>query len=373
VKGQHLYYSDTNQQFRGKGIGMPNVGEDIGDWIKVLARIKNESAEVNLVRIYELPTCALKSYCFEPFFREADQLGIYVVVPGTGTQWGWLPGPGACGDLQGCYEKGGVLGFGQKALQFLSYPNTFAIMIGNEFDLEMGQFMPVLKAYARDLKKHMSMCVSEPDSPSYQRARVIPLMYASSDSGGDDSDPLVAQYMFCEGEDVSVDIFGLNVERWCNPDEGAREYKKINDWVTQQSYPGAFMFSEMGCKKKYIPSEIRAWDQLADIFSKHPALDGFFGYVYYGEINFNMFDGKLANSTILQDGKNFFAGFRNIRQEPQQVPSATPSPKCPMGIKNGVNFVGDYKSIKEYGTGDASSPRNCPKPYAEHATAEVVV
>mmetsp|Transcript_124341 Transcript_124341/g.398149 ORF Transcript_124341/g.398149 Transcript_124341/m.398149 type:complete len:261 (+) Transcript_124341:209-991(+) len=133
VKGSHLYDSKTGKEFRAKGIGMPNSGEDVKEWIAVLQRIKSIASSLNVVRLYELPTCALVSDCFKGFMLEADKLGVYVLAPGTGTTWGWLPGSAsACtpATADGCYKAGAVLGWGQTIIQRFNYPNTLAIVMG---------------------------------------------------------------------------------------------------------------------------------------------------------------------------------------------------------------------------------------------------
>merc|ERR1719359_1523387 len=193
VRGQHLYDSVTGKQFHGRGIAFPDVqSEDASEWVKVLKRIKGLSPHINLVRIYRPPDCALSSDCFAPFMQAADQMGVYVVVPGTGIAWGYLPtepadfgGNDATADK--CYKKGNVLGFGQSIVQRFNYPNTLAIVIGNEFVQKhhMWPYISVLKAYVRDLKSYMAMCDSDAESPTKGAMRQIPLMFASSDDLGD--------------------------------------------------------------------------------------------------------------------------------------------------------------------------------------------
>merc|ERR1719221_1114189 len=84
VKGQHLYYPNGTQ-FHVQGIGFPDLSGDanVSDWIDVLKRINQYSAKINAVRIYRPPACSLElgSACFGPFMREADKLGIYVLIP----------------------------------------------------------------------------------------------------------------------------------------------------------------------------------------------------------------------------------------------------------------------------------------------------
>ena len=66
VKGSGLY-DHTGKEWRAVAIGMPNVGNDVSEWIKVLQRVKTLGPELNAIRIYLLPDCATSanSTCFQ--------------------------------------------------------------------------------------------------------------------------------------------------------------------------------------------------------------------------------------------------------------------------------------------------------------------
>jgi len=373
VRGQHLYDSVTGKQFHGRGIAFPDVqSEDASEWVKVLKHIKGLSPHINLVRIYRPPDCALSSDCFAPFMQAADQMGVYVVVPGTGIAWGYLPtepadfgGDDATADK--CYKKGNVLGFGQSIVQRFNYPNTLAIVIGNEFVQKhhMWPFISVLKAYVRDLKSYMAMCDSDAESPTKGAMRQIPLMFASSDDLGDPAVKQKADYMFCNDTSVSVDIFGLNVERWCNDEFGPNAYKGISDWVGDKAYPGAFMFSEMGCSK-FPYKGTRSWAQLENFFTRFPSVDSFVGYAYYGNKNFNMVAGRGVNDEVLQDGKNFFDGLEKLGAEPT-VESVPPVRRTCATTFFGKDIWG-LDTVHWYDTGRTSWPAQCPQPPQPYST-----
>ena len=93
--------------------------------------------------------------CFKEFFKKADELGIYVLAPGTGTEWGYLPivPTEFDDDPQKAYEMGNVLGWGQSIVRYFNYPNLMAIVVGNEFDQksEMQKHLGVIKAYIQAL------------------------------------------------------------------------------------------------------------------------------------------------------------------------------------------------------------------------------
>jgi len=334
------------------------VKGDVVEWIAVLHRIKIESPKINVVRLYTVPDCTFKGSCVEAFMRAADKLGIYIIAPGTGTVWGWLPGPGACSKSDECYMVGGVLGWGIQIVQKFSYPNTLAIAIGNEFDMQMTQFMPVLKAYARDLKKYMEMCNTEEDSPSKGIMRRIPLLYANSDDRGDQVVRQKMDYMFCGDRSDSIDIFGLNIERYCDKN-GPRIYKDVSDWVGKARYPGAFVFSEDGCTKSAFKGHVRDWSQVPGFFQNFSAVDGYMAYAYFGNPDFDMFDGPSATAAINEDGRNFFRAVNASGVEPQREMVDPIVPECPTSILGKV--FDSVETVKWYDTGSISWAPHCPK------------
>merc|ERR1712167_552885 len=104
---------------------------------------------------------------------------------------------------------------------------------------------------------------------------------------------------------MGIDIFGLNVERWCDPDR-TTDYDSIAKVVKDANLPGTFMFSEMGCPQSLV---VRApAGQSCHAFPNFPKccpcnwnqVPKFFEM-------FQMFDGKLGNAKVFQDGLNFFA------------------------------------------------------------------
>lgn len=372
-----MYDASTNQPFRMRGLGFPNCGDDVNDWIAVLERIRSLSSNINVVRLYELPSCISDSgaSCMEPFMRKADDLGVYVLVPGTGTLWGFLPNDPAFfhNDANEAYKSGGVLGFGQTMVQKFNYPNTLAIVIGNEFDQKpsMRPYMGVLKAYARDLKSYLSVCNSDNDSPTKGQMRQIPLAYACSDDSGDPGVQPKADYLMCASSSDSIDMFGLNIERWCDDSAGPGQYQTVNDWVAQKSYPGSFFLSEMGCAKNFeYYHGTRSWAQVPDFFSNFGAIDGFAAYTYAGNKDFDMFDGVTAAATELPDGTNFFTKMATIGSEPTPVQSDGNLPSCPSDILGSA--IVDYTTINWYDTGDTQHPSQCPPPYGSSSRAAAI-
>lgn len=129
-----------------------------------------------------------------------------------------------------------------------------------------------------------------------------------------------------------MDLFGLNVERWCDPNHDIA-YDPIQDWVSAGNFPGAFVFTEMGCAKDDGYKGARDWAQVPNFFSKFSAFDGFSAYAYWnaGAPNFNMLDGKGANATVYADGTNFFTAMKSPGER-KQSSEAQAHPKCPTQI-----------------------------------------
>lgn len=354
VQGQHLYDSVTGAPFYARGIAFPLLGEDVSEYVKTLQRITGLSKDINMVRLYGYPKCALISDCFLPFMRKADSLGIYVLVAGTGVSSGYLPVKDCGGTADSCYRMGKVLEYGKSVIKHFSYPNTLAIVVGNE--LNCAPTFSVLKAYARDLKSHMAMCDSNSASPSKGRMRRIPLIYASSDDAGDPRDQEKADYLFCGNSSVSVDIFGLNIERWCDA-KTHTAYDSLNKWVGEKKYPGAFLLTEMGCKKAAFPDGSRDWAQVRGFFSNFRALSGFSAYAYWNEgaPDWNMFDSGSSTANEYQDGKNFFSAVDNYGEVPAGSEAEPVVPVCAATLCDSP-----IQAIPgNYGTED---PSQCPTP-----------
>jgi len=382
VRGSHLYGSVSGKQFHVKGMGFPNVGKEapIEDWIKALERIHKLGPHINAIRIYIPPSCALeaknasKANCFELFMRKADDFGIYALIPGSGDLWGWFPGtPKGCkpeisktnGDLNGCYTAGGLLGFGRQIINNFNYPNVLAIVLANEVEQNYQAF-PVLKAYARDLKERMKLCNTHEESQTKGSMRQIPLTYAGTDTGNDAFFELT-DYLLCDSNDVSLDIVGLNVERWVSDSGGSREYTKMNQMVGEKKWPAAWLHTEEGGPHSG-PTASRTWRQLEGFFGNYTHFDGYFAFSYYSDTHdFDMFDGNSASAHILPDGETFFEEMNKSGPDPAKVdPVAdTVTPKCASTISRvGKTYpMLDYNTIKVYDTGANGWATSCPAPW----------
>lgn len=381
VRGQHLYDSVTGDSFFAMGIAFPNLAEDatVDDYITTIKRLKGLSSNLNMIRMYQFPQCMWETeqgWCMGDFMEEADKLGIYVLVAATGSATGYLPDTNFT-DAQDCYQKGGALDMGRGIVQRLNYPNTLAIVIGNEF-MKGGQgvtehaynVISVLKAYARDLKAYMDTCHTDTDSPSSGAFRKIPLLYASIDSSASVMNQKAA-YLFCGSAATSIDIYGLNIERWCDP-SASDAYDEIQTMVSNAAFPGSFIFSEMGCPQDQYPGQVRQWHQVNDFFASFPAIDGFAGYSYFNDNTdgFSMFDAGTPDATELQDGTNFFAALDAVGNMTKRDAGEATYTSCGIAI-DGV-AIEPLSGIHAYNTA-AYPASSCPAPRQNSGSAGLVV
>eukprot|EP00930_Biecheleria_cincta_P012449 TRINITY_DN11623_c0_g1_i1.p1 TRINITY_DN11623_c0_g1~~TRINITY_DN11623_c0_g1_i1.p1 ORF type:complete len:508 (+),score=84.20 TRINITY_DN11623_c0_g1_i1:117-1640(+) len=209
---------------------------------------------VNLIRLYNIDPQA----SHQKFMSAAAALGIYVLVPLTRGDWGYLPATASpscynaeVADYAGTGQPGNVgtnlLSSAKQIVdQFSVYTNTLMFVVGNEIEqLDTNGYSayPCVKALTRDIHRHQKA----------KSLRMIPLIYSSKDQGSPDRS-IVAKYLSCEveTEDDIVDAFGLNVYSWCDQSyhEGSLNfnyspYYSIMTDFTFMSSP--MLLTEFGC------------------------------------------------------------------------------------------------------------------------------
>lgn len=208
-----------------------------------------------------------------------------------------------------------------------------------------------------------------PKSPSKGKMRQIPLLYADSDNQGDELDEAKAMYLFCGSADISINIFGLNIERWCKAGPGKQAYQSANKWVDSAKFPGSFMFSEMGCSKENVdPAGPRDWAQLDNFFDNFGAVDGYVAYTTLGNPDFNMLASDSETADLNEDGKNFFSALNKASTTPPTRTSATAiTPNCDDATAKlkkiaSLPDLEDVSNVKTYDTGETGFSTNCPAP-----------
>jgi len=226
--------------------------DDLEDyWSADLEAMANMGA--NTVRLYNIDP--QKSHA--KFMKKAHSLGLYVIVPLTGKDWGFLPAfPAPDCYTQEIEEYGNVgtnvLAFAKTVMkEFAPYNNTLLFTAANELaQLDKNGYaaFPCVKAFVRDLHNYQEECSST--------MRRVPLIYSDVDTGGGAARKVVADYLTCalDSEADAVDAYGLNVYSWCDetyPGDGKADnfqyspYKDIKKDFKDFSVP--FIFSEFGC------------------------------------------------------------------------------------------------------------------------------
>mmetsp|Transcript_22560 Transcript_22560/g.40731 ORF Transcript_22560/g.40731 Transcript_22560/m.40731 type:complete len:315 (-) Transcript_22560:280-1224(-) len=185
-------------------------------------------------------------------------LGIYVMVPLTRGDWGYLAATASPScynavdpDYAGSGQPGNVgtnlLSSAKQIVdQFSAYDNTLMFVVANEIEqLDHNGYSayPCVKALTRDIHRHQKT----------RSLRKIPLIYSDKDQGSPDR-TIVAKYLSCEveSEDDVVDAFGLNVYSWCDPSyhEGSQnfQYSPYQSIMTDFAFMSSpTLLTEFGC------------------------------------------------------------------------------------------------------------------------------
>jgi len=219
-------------------------------WSADLEAIANMGA--NTVRLYNVDP----SKDHTKFMKKAESLGLYVIVPLNGKEWGYLPAfpaPDCYTQTIEGYGNVGVnaLSFAKQVVkQFSEFPNTLLFTIANEVpqnDKNGWAAFPCVKALTRDVHQYQKNC-----SNSMRR---IPLIYSDVDMGPPDRVE-VAEYLTCslESEDDAVDVYGLNVYSWCDeayPGDGKKDNFKYSPYYEIhkdfKNFAAPLLFTEFGC------------------------------------------------------------------------------------------------------------------------------
>ncbi|CAJ1406625.1 unnamed protein product [Effrenium voratum] len=289
VRGNFLYDSVTGDRFFAKGVAYnprnekydhsfgPSVvvdgwvdkcvpGHPVGgEWTyteDVISDKHEKMWSVDLQAIADMGANTVRLYNVDPqnshkkFMEKAHSLGLYVIVPLNGKDWGFLPAfpsPDCYTQEIDGYGNVGVnaLSFAKQIVkEFSQYNNTLLLTVANELaqnDKNGWAAFPCVKALTRDVHRYQASCGST--------MRRVPLIYSDVDMGAGDRGQ-VAAYLTCamDSEDDAVDVYGLNVYSWCDekyPGAGKEDnfqyspYYEIKKDFKDTSVP--FLFTEFGC------------------------------------------------------------------------------------------------------------------------------
>jgi len=325
---------------------------------------------VNTIRLYNIDPDA----SHRKFMQAAEALGIYVMVPLTRGDSGYLAATASPScynadvpDYAGTGETGNVgvnlLSSAKRIVdQFSAFPNTLMFVVANEIEqLDQNGYSayPCVKALTRDIHRHQRT----------MGLRKVPLVYSNKDQGAPDRS-IVARYLSCEveSEDDVVDAFGLNVYSWCDPSyhEGGDNFKYSPYYSIMTDF--AFMSSpmlltEFGCNtgafQWHCPYKGgRTWPQVKYIASDMAQLlSGAVAFEFSMENNefgLAMTPGFLEGQSELRLTDSYFALQKQLTN--LHVDSAAPvlksRPSCPsrtetqeLQRRRGVREVSDWQTL----------------------------
>eukprot|EP00930_Biecheleria_cincta_P027224 TRINITY_DN19117_c0_g1_i2.p1 TRINITY_DN19117_c0_g1~~TRINITY_DN19117_c0_g1_i2.p1 ORF type:complete len:617 (+),score=87.11 TRINITY_DN19117_c0_g1_i2:64-1914(+) len=346
VRGNFLYDSVTGKRFFAKGVaynprndkysGISAVckpGEPVGGTYSytedVQAEKFSDSWSVDLESIANLSANTVRLYNVDPridhtaFMDKAASLGLYVIVPLTGKDWGYLP----AFPSPDCYTRE-VEGYGNVGInllnfakqivkQFSQFPNTLFFTVANEVGMHSSAAFPCVKALTRDIHRYQRECASS--------MRRVPLIYSDND-GGSAYRKRISKYLTCAQESIDdvIDAYGLNAYSWCDekyPPNGTVEvfnwspYGEVAKDMRFLSVP--FLFTEFGCNKGAFETSCpykggRTWPQVKHLIGKHmeQEMSGAVAFQWsmdHEEYGLTLSPNFLANQSELRLLDNYFA------------------------------------------------------------------
>ncbi|KZS93238.1 hypothetical protein SISNIDRAFT_454383 [Sistotremastrum niveocremeum HHB9708] len=328
--GRYLYNSTDGSRFYIKGVAYQEegtLGSDAAnslpeptDFIDPLADAPScqrdlpnlKTLGVNAVRVYSVNASLNHDACVQSL---ADA-GIYLIIDLSQPVNGSLNRdfPAWTTNLLDLYIE--------NINAFLNYSNVLAFNVGNEVVTSPAETVaaPFIKAAARDIK-------------AYLRSKNSTALVGYSSIDGDQSwrGPL-ANFLSCDSDADSLDIFGLNNYEYCSTATYSNSgYPSLVQDFTNYNIP--FYFSEFGCNV-----EPRLFTEVASIFG--PNMTGVFsGGVAFGYFQATVPGFNLVN--ISSDGSTATpnSDFNNLQQQFANVTfNNTPSessagstsfPSCP--------------------------------------------
>ncbi|WWD20964.1 hypothetical protein CI109_105443 [Kwoniella shandongensis] len=234
---------------------------------------------VNAVRVYSVNSSLNHDECM----KTLSGAGIYVLLDVS------LPLNGSIDRSSPSWSTNLLNSYITTIDKFRNYDNILGFNIGNEVINQVSNTNagPYVKAAARDIKAYLKSVGS-----------TALVGYAAVDGDVDFRNNL-AQYLTCGGDDITVDLYGLNNYEWCGD-----ENLNSSNWNTITSgfanIPVATYMSEYGC----IFSPPRLWTEVAALYTA-PVSDVFSGgmaYSYfptadgYGMVTFSA-DGKTVTTS----------------------------------------------------------------------------
>ncbi|KAG8900810.1 1,3-beta-glucanosyltransferase gas1 [Tulasnella sp. 403] len=249
---------------------------------------------VNTIRVYSVNSALNHDACMQAF----SGAGIYVILDLA------LPVNGSIDRISPAWTTNLLDLYVGTVNAFLKYDNILAFNIGNEVVTAVAdtQTGPFIKAAARDIK-------------AYLKSKSSSALVGFSSTDGDAGWLALADYLACDSDATSIDLYGLNVYRWCGAGSVSNYATLITDY---QNYPIPAYFSEFGC----ITSPPRLWTEVAALFGDQQMVTE-----WSGGVAFSYFPavGGYGMVTISADGKTVTTSsdFTALQQQYSQVTFVT--------------------------------------------------
>lgn len=301
--GRYLYQEDGTR-FYVKGIayqeqGTVSTNDPTGfpeptDYIDPLADAAGCNRDVpylkqlgvNTVRVYSVNSALNHDSCMQAL----SSAGIYVILDLA------LPVNGSIDRVSPAWTDNLLNLYTGTVDAFLKYDNVLAFNVGNEVVTAPADTIsgPFIKAAARDIKAYLK---------SKSSSALISFSSTDGDAGWRVA---LAEYLACDTDATSIDLYGLNVYRWCGAGSITNYQSIITDYA---NFPIPAYFSEFGC----ITSPPRLWTEVAALFGDQMVNE------WSGGIAFSYFPavGGYGMVTISTDGSSVTTSsdFTSLQQQ----------------------------------------------------------
>ncbi|KAG8912691.1 1,3-beta-glucanosyltransferase gas1 [Tulasnella sp. 417] len=227
---------------------------------------------VNAIRVYSVNSALNHDSCMQAL----SGAGIYVILDLA------LPVNGSIDRASPAWTTNLLDLYVGTIDAFSKYDNVLAYNVGNEVVIDPAGTVaaPFIKAAARDVKAYLK-----------SKGSSALVSFASTD--GDTWRTALAEYLACDTDATSIDLYGFNNYRWCGAGSLANYNSVLSDF---QNFPIPAYFSEFGC----IKSPPRLWTEVAVLFGEE-MVDNWSGGVAFSY--FPTADG-FGMVTISSDGSS---------------------------------------------------------------------
>ncbi|KAG8919117.1 1,3-beta-glucanosyltransferase gas1 [Tulasnella sp. 417] len=199
---------------------------------------------VNTIRVYSVNSAFNHDSCMQAL----SGAGIYVILDLA------LPVNGSIDRASPAWTTNLLDLYVGTIDEFSKYDNVLAYNVGNEVVIDPAGTIagPFIKAAARDVK-------------AYLKSKGSSALVSYSSTDGTDGaagwrTPL-ANYLACDTDATSIDLYGFNNYRWCGDATIDKYSGVISDF---QNFPIPAYFSEFGCKD----SPPRLWTEVPALFGE---------------------------------------------------------------------------------------------------------